>query len=202
MTKTASKPLVVFSNVHKTYDGYHFVVSDLDFDIKNGEFLSLLGPSGSSKTTTLMMLAGFETPTEGMILLDEQNLNDLPPHRRDVGTVFKIYALFPHMSVAANITFPLSVCQVPHQEADELVIPTPLDSDLCPGAGSDGGNASAILHQSVPGVAASVHGGDVAVPYGHAKLVATQMLPGFLRHHQPYAGLVPARIVADQQSVG
>lgn len=149
-----------------------------------------------------MMLAGFETPTEGMIPLDEQDLNDPPPHRRDVGTVFQNYALFPHMSVAANITFPLSVCRVPHQAADELVIPTALDSDLCPGAGSDGGNAFAILHQSVPGVAASVHGGDVAVSYGHAKLVATQMLPDVLRHPQPHADLVPARIVADQQCVG
>lgn len=121
MTVAASKPLVVFTNVHKTYDGLHFVASKLDFDIKVGEFLSLLGPSGSGKTTTLMMLAGFEAPTEGTILLDGQHLDGLPPHRRDIGMVFQSYALFPHMTVAANIAFPLSVRRVPRREADERV---------------------------------------------------------------------------------
>ena len=74
-----------------------------------GEFLTLLGPSGSGKTTTLMMLAGFETPTAGEILLDGKPLSHKPPYQRDIGMVFQNYALFPHMTVAENIAFPLSV---------------------------------------------------------------------------------------------
>jgi putative spermidine/putrescine transport system ATP-binding protein len=102
-------PIVRFAHVSKTYDGVARIVDGLDLDIERGEFLTLLGPSGSGKTTTLMMLAGFETPTEGEILLEGKPLSKLPPHRRAIGMVFQNYALFPHMSVADNIGFPLSV---------------------------------------------------------------------------------------------
>jgi putative spermidine/putrescine transport system ATP-binding protein len=121
MTYRSKKSFVVFSGVHKTYDGQHFVASNLNFEIEAGEFLSLLGPSGSGKTTTLMMLAGFESPTEGAILLDDQYLNDLPPHRRGIGMVFQNYALFPHMTVAENIAFPLTVRRLPRAEIAERV---------------------------------------------------------------------------------
>ncbi len=120
MTATG-EPLVVFSDVHKTYDGRNFVASDLNFEIRDGEFLSLLGPSGSGKTTTLMMLAGFEAPSRGTIMLGAKCLNDLPPHRRDIGMVFQNYALFPHMTVAENIAFPLSVRGMPRAEQAERV---------------------------------------------------------------------------------
>jgi len=109
-------PIVRFAHVSKTYDGVARIVDGLDLDIERGEFLTLLGPSGSGKTTTLMMLAGFETPTEGEILLEGKPLSKLPPHRRAIGMVFQNYALFPHMSVADNIAFPLSVRGVPRDE--------------------------------------------------------------------------------------
>src|ERR1700759_452606 len=101
--------IVSFRGVRKTYDGETLVVKSLDLDIYQGEFLTLLGPSGSGKTTCLMMLAGFETPTQGSISLDGRRLDNLPPHRRDIGVVFQNYALFPHMTVGENLAFPLSV---------------------------------------------------------------------------------------------
>jgi putative spermidine/putrescine transport system ATP-binding protein len=110
-------PIVRFDAIGKTYDGATRVVDDLDLDIARGEFLTLLGPSGSGKTTTLMMLAGFEAPTAGEIFLDGRPLAHLPPYKRDIGMVFQNYALFPHMTVAENIAFPLSVRRV---AADDL----------------------------------------------------------------------------------
>ena len=98
-----------FSALRKTYDGRSLVIHDLDLRVRRGEFLTFLGPSGSGKTTTLMMLAGFETPTEGRILLDGRAIESLPPHKRGIGMVFQNYALFPHMTVRQNIAFPLSV---------------------------------------------------------------------------------------------
>lgn len=106
---STADPLVRFRGVQKTYDGETLVVKGLDLDIARGEFLTLLGPSGSGKTTCLMMLAGFEMPTGGDILLDGDPITTLPPHKRDIGMVFQNYALFPHMSVAENLAFPLKV---------------------------------------------------------------------------------------------
>ncbi|HZI85171.1 MAG TPA: ABC transporter ATP-binding protein [Casimicrobiaceae bacterium] len=113
---TTAEALVRFVGVHKTYDGVNRVVDDLDLDILRGEFLTLLGPSGSGKTTTLMLLAGFEAPTAGAILLDGRSIAALPPHRREIGMVFQHYALFPHMTVAENVGFPLSVRRLPKSE--------------------------------------------------------------------------------------
>lgn len=101
--------LVEFRGVKKTYDGEHLVVKHLDLNIERGEFLTLLGPSGSGKTTCLMMLAGFEFPTGGEIRLDGELLNKVPPHKRNIGMVFQNYALFPHMTVAQNVAYPLTV---------------------------------------------------------------------------------------------
>jgi putative spermidine/putrescine transport system ATP-binding protein len=105
----APVPFVRFHGVRKTYDGVALVVKDLNLDIEKGEFLTLLGPSGSGKTTTLLMLAGFETPTEGDIQLEGKSLAELPPHKRGLGFVFQNYALFPHMTVGENLAFPLEV---------------------------------------------------------------------------------------------
>src|SRR5215208_3385792 len=101
--------LVSFSAVNKTYDGTALVVSDLNLEIRRGEFLTLLGPSGSGKTTTLMMLAGFESPTTGEISLAGTPITRTPPHKRHFGMVFQNYALFPHMTVEENVGYPLSV---------------------------------------------------------------------------------------------
>ncbi len=100
---------VEFDRVQKSYDGVTLVVKDLNLSIPKGEFLTMLGPSGSGKTTTLMMLAGFETATNGEIRLAGQPINMVPPHKRGIGMVFQNYALFPHMSVAENLAFPLEV---------------------------------------------------------------------------------------------
>ncbi|MBB5423713.1 putative spermidine/putrescine transport system ATP-binding protein [Paraburkholderia atlantica] len=112
----SSQPFISFDGVSKSYDGVHSVVEGLDLDVRHGEFVSLLGPSGSGKTTTLMMLAGFESPTRGEIRLAGKRLDDKPPHRRDIGMVFQNYALFPHMTIAENVAFPLSVRKVSRTE--------------------------------------------------------------------------------------
>ncbi|HRE61996.1 MAG TPA: ABC transporter ATP-binding protein [Micropepsaceae bacterium] len=102
-------PLVAFRDVSKTYDGRTNVITGLNLDIASGEFLTLLGPSGSGKTTSLMMLAGFEVATGGEILISGEPVTKTPPHKRGIGMVFQNYALFPHMSVADNLAFPLKV---------------------------------------------------------------------------------------------
>ena len=100
---------ISFAGVSKTYDGVHYVVEGLDLEVAKGEFVSLLGPSGSGKTTTLMMLAGFESATQGEIRLNGKRLDDKPPHQRDIGMVFQNYALFPHLTIEQNVALPLSV---------------------------------------------------------------------------------------------
>ena len=115
------EPLVRFVGVQKTYDGVQLVVRQLNLDIQRGEFLTLLGPSGSGKTTTLMMLAGFESPTAGEILLAGKPITRTPPHKRNFGMVFQNYALFPHLSVAQNVAYPLTVRKVAKAEAEKRV---------------------------------------------------------------------------------
>ncbi|GLX16095.1 MULTISPECIES: ABC transporter ATP-binding protein [Pseudomonas] len=118
---SSSDILVSFRGVQKSYDGENLIVKDLNLDIRKGEFLTLLGPSGSGKTTSLMMLAGFETPTAGEITLAGKRLNNVPPHKRDIGMVFQNYALFPHMTVAENLAFPLSVRGMSKADVGEKV---------------------------------------------------------------------------------
>jgi len=108
----AGPAFVDFVDVEKSYDGRAFAVTRLNLGVARGEFLTLLGPSGSGKTTTLNMLAGFERPTSGTITLEGRPVDRLPPYQRNIGMVFQNYALFPHMSVAENVAFPLSVRQV------------------------------------------------------------------------------------------
>ncbi|NRB16908.1 MAG: ABC transporter ATP-binding protein [Rhodobacteraceae bacterium] len=100
---------VEFERVQKSYDGENLVVKDLNLSMPKGEFLTMLGPSGSGKTTCLMMLAGFETATHGDIRLGGTSINNIPPHKRGIGMVFQNYALFPHMTIAENLSFPLEV---------------------------------------------------------------------------------------------
>ncbi len=105
--------LIEFEHVFKHYPGSpSAAVDDLNLHIQAGEFLTLLGPSGSGKTTTLMLLAGFEAPSAGAIRLDGASIESLPPHQRNMGVVFQSYSLFPHMTVAENVAFPLSVRKV------------------------------------------------------------------------------------------
>src|SRR6516165_8181195 len=83
--------IVSFVGINKTYDGRSLVVNDLNLDVQRGEFLTLLGSSGSGKTSSLMMVAGFEQPTSGDILLDGKSITRVPPHKRNIGVVFQNY---------------------------------------------------------------------------------------------------------------
>ena len=116
-----SDALVRFEAVQKSYDGETLVVKNLNLDVARGEFLTMLGPSGSGKTTCLMMLAGFEPATHGEIYLDDQPINNVPPHKRGIGMVFQNYALFPHMTVAENLAFPLQVRKMDKSEVETRV---------------------------------------------------------------------------------
>ena len=118
---SVNKEFVKFDKVDKSYDGKVLVVKDLQLDIAEGEFITMLGPSGSGKTTCLMMLAGFETPTNGEIYLDGNAISSIPPHKRGIGMVFQNYALFPHMTVEENLSFPLEVRKIPKPETKEKV---------------------------------------------------------------------------------
>ncbi len=106
---------VVFENVSKQY-GISKALCDVSFSIKKGEFFSLLGPSGCGKTTLLRILAGFEKPDAGRILLDGKDITKLPPHKRPVNTVFQNYALFPHLNIWENIAFGLQIAKRPEKE--------------------------------------------------------------------------------------
>ncbi len=109
MAVTDREVFLEFDNVKKSYDQKSLVVKGFDIAVERGEFITLLGPSGSGKTTVLMMLAGFESVTSGTISIRGQAINKTAPYKRNIGMVFQNYALFPHMTVAENLAYPLSV---------------------------------------------------------------------------------------------
>ena len=110
------EPYIEFRDVSKSYRRGVVALDALNFNIAKGEFLTLLGPSGSGKTTALMMLAGFDAPTHGDIRMEGRSLVPVPPYERDFGMVFQDYALFPHMTVAENVGYPLRMRRVPPAE--------------------------------------------------------------------------------------
>ena len=103
-----SEKIIEFIGVSKTY-GKTLAVENVNFYVNKGEFITFLGPSGCGKTTTLRMIAGFEMPSEGQILLGGRDITALPPHKRPVNTVFQRYALFPHLNVYDNVAFGLKL---------------------------------------------------------------------------------------------
>ncbi|MDB2323734.1 ABC transporter ATP-binding protein [Planktomarina temperata] len=107
-------------NITKTYGKVH-ALDDVSLDVKSGEFLTLLGPSGSGKTTLLMVLAGFTRPDQGSLKFGDQEMIRTAPHLRDVGMVFQNYALFPHMTVAGNVGYPLRLRNVPMPEISQRI---------------------------------------------------------------------------------
>ncbi len=111
---------VCLRNVVKRF-GDTVAVDDLTLDINHGEFFSLLGPSGCGKTTTLQMIGGFETPSEGQVYLGDQDVSRVPPYKRDVNTVFQSYALFPHLNIHENIAFGLRRKKLPKAEIERRV---------------------------------------------------------------------------------
>lgn len=119
MNKEAALPISV-SSVTKTY-GPVRALDDVSLEVKSGEFLTLLGPSGSGKTTLLMVLAGFTRPDRGSLKFGDTEVIRKPPHLRDLGMVFQNYALFPHMTVAGNVGYPLKLRKVAKDEMDDRV---------------------------------------------------------------------------------
>ncbi len=115
-----TEEMVDLRNIVKKFD-QHTVVQNLSLQIHKGEFITLLGPSGCGKTTTLRMIAGFEQPTSGEILLDGMRVEGRPAYERNVNTVFQNYALFPHLTSYENIAFGLRVKKVPRSEIDQRV---------------------------------------------------------------------------------
>jgi putrescine transport system ATP-binding protein len=105
-------PLLEIRNLTKTFDGQN-AVEDVSLTIYKGEIFALLGPSGCGKSTLLRMLAGFEQPTEGQIVLDGQDMSHVPPYQRPINMMFQSYALFPHMTVEQNIAFGLKQDKMP-----------------------------------------------------------------------------------------
>ena len=100
--------IIQLKDIRKSYDNV-VAVKDFTLDVKKGEFVTFLGPSGCGKTTTLRMIAGFELPTEGQILLNGKDISVLPPNKRPINTVFQRYALFPHLNIFENIAFGLKL---------------------------------------------------------------------------------------------
>ncbi len=114
-TAPTSAPLLDIRNVAKSF-GKNTVLRDISLQVAEGEFLTILGESGSGKTTLLRIIAGFEAATSGEILMGGERLDNLPPYRRRVNTVFQHYALFPHLTVAENVGYGLRVAKLPQQE--------------------------------------------------------------------------------------
>ena len=100
--------IIQFNNITKKFDG-EIVLDDINLSVKENEFVTLLGPSGCGKTTTLRIIGGFETPDEGEVFFDGHLINDVPPFKRQLNTVFQKYALFPHLNVHENIAFGLRI---------------------------------------------------------------------------------------------
>ncbi|NYT77051.1 ABC transporter ATP-binding protein [Alcaligenaceae bacterium] len=121
MEQTGEAGFLQFTNVKKTYDQKTLVVKSFNLDVKRGEFVTLLGPSGSGKTTVLMMLAGFENVTSGSITIDGRSITKTAPYKRNIGMVFQNYALFPHMTVAENLAYPLKVRGMAKEQVQQRV---------------------------------------------------------------------------------
>ena len=107
-----SKELIRLQNLCMAFDGEP-VLNNINLYINDKEFLTLLGPSGCGKTTTLRIIGGFTTPTSGDVLFDGVRINDVPPNRRQINTVFQKYALFPHLNVFENVAFGLRLKRIP-----------------------------------------------------------------------------------------
>ena len=114
------KKIIELKNISKAFDG-ETVLDNIDLDIYDNEFLTLLGPSGCGKTTTLRIIGGFETADQGDVIFMGERINDIPPYKRNVNTVFQRYALFPHLNVFENVAFPLREKRVPKDEIEERV---------------------------------------------------------------------------------
>ena len=108
--------IVSLKNIIVEFEDGDRILKDISLDIKDKEFVTFLGPSGCGKTTTLRIIAGFLEPNSGDVIFEGKRINGMPPHKRNVNTVFQRYALFPHLNVYENIAFGLRVKKVPEKE--------------------------------------------------------------------------------------
>ena len=115
------KKIIELKNITKSFDGEQPVLKNINLDIYDNEFLTLLGPSGCGKTTLLRLIGGFEAPDEGDVIFLGERINNMPPHKRNVNTVFQKYALFPHLNVFENVAFPLREKKLPKEEIETRV---------------------------------------------------------------------------------
>ena len=133
--------IIELKNISKSFDG-EMVLDNISLDIHDNEFITLLGPSGCGKTTTLRIIGGFAYPDQGDVIFMGDRINDVPPHKRNVNTVFQKYALFPHLNVFENVAFPLRERKLPKQEIKEKVekmlsmVMLSAGSPACPAASS------------------------------------------------------------------
>ena len=121
MEKNFSENIIELKGIKKCFEDGFVAVEDFNLEVKKGEFVTFLGPSGCGKTTTLRMIAGFDIPTEGQILLNGEDISHLPPNKRPINTVFQRYALFPHLNIFDNIAFGLKLKQLPKKEIEAKV---------------------------------------------------------------------------------
>ena len=118
-----SENIIELKHISKVYSDNGFkAVDDFNLEVKRGEFVTFLGPSGCGKTTTLRMIAGFELPTDGQILLNGEDISQLPANKRPINTVFQRYALFPHMNIYENIAFAMKVVEAPSRQIKSRVL--------------------------------------------------------------------------------
>ena len=116
----SEKPIVSLKDIELSFDG-EVILDKINLDIKDREFITLLGPSGCGKTTTLRIIGGFLEPDSGDVFFDGKRINNVPPNKRNVNTVFQKYALFPHLNVYENIAFGLKLKKMPKDEIDKAV---------------------------------------------------------------------------------
>ena len=109
MVDKRQEKIIELVGINRTFEDGVVAVDNFNFYVRRGEFVTFLGPSGCGKTTTLRMIAGFDKPTSGQILLNGKDITNLPPNKRPINTVFQRYALFPHLNVSENIAFGLKL---------------------------------------------------------------------------------------------
>jgi putative spermidine/putrescine transport system ATP-binding protein len=196
----AEAPAVRLNGIRKAY-GDVVAVDAVDLEINSGEFFTLLGPSGSGKTTTLRLIAGFERPDEGRVELAGRDVSDVPPYARDVNTVFQDYALFPHMTVAANVAYGLRVKGVPRREREARVEDV-LGRMRLPGLGKrKPGQLSGGQRQRVALARALVNRPEVLLldePLGALDLKLRQEMQLFLKSLQQDLGITFVYVTHDQ----
>ena len=182
--------------------GDQAAVEDVSLEITKGEFFSLLGPSGCGKTTTLRMIAGFEQPSEGRILLEGEPVTDVPPYRRNVNTVFQSYALFDHLDVKDNVAFGLKRKKVPKEEIVERVAAALVLVDMDRRAGARVGERSGGQQQRVALARALVNRPAVLLldePLGALDLKLRRQMQLELKEIQREVGITFVYVTHDQE---